>query len=307
MDTLEVSTQPKPALVPELRDEIAVASAKLQPGMFVIALDRPWEGTPFLLQAFLIEEVEQIRIMRELCTHVVIDPRRSSPESLRELEDLYVMPEAPEAEEEDEEARVKIRYLESSRSSFDPKSPSSFSLSKIRENVTATLREIWESNPDSSANPAFQKAAESTAPASLIPRFAPTQVLYASTTSGKGASREPSNAARRALARDNRSRRGEEPDATSERLARFDALIAALHPDWSSFMPGVELLRKLGARLKRRAKRPQWRRGLSNCPVAHRPSTSSSIGTVRASRLRCHAPVTPWWSSRRPSNCCGVT
>ena len=174
---------------------VLVASLKI--GMFVAELDRPWSETPFLTEGFLIVEADQLELLRTYCRRVFIDPLRSSPESLRELEDLYVMPEAPEAEEEDEEARVKIRYLESSRSSFDPKSPSSFSLSKILENVTATLREIWESNPDSSANPALQKAAERTAPASLIPRFAPTQVLYASTTSGKGASREPSNAARR--------------------------------------------------------------------------------------------------------------
>ncbi len=42
-------------------------------GMFVAELDRPWLGTPFLLEGVLIEEQSQIDTMVELCEHVYVD------------------------------------------------------------------------------------------------------------------------------------------------------------------------------------------------------------------------------------------
>ncbi|MBS1209350.1 MAG: metal dependent phosphohydrolase [Proteobacteria bacterium] len=54
-----------------------VAVAELRHGMFVADLDRPWLGTPFLLQGFLIEDDEQIAHLRDLCSFVRIDPARS--------------------------------------------------------------------------------------------------------------------------------------------------------------------------------------------------------------------------------------
>ena len=49
----------------------------LELGMYVTELDRPWLGTPFLLQGFLLEESAQIETLRQLCRTVVIDRRRS--------------------------------------------------------------------------------------------------------------------------------------------------------------------------------------------------------------------------------------
>jgi HD-GYP domain-containing protein (c-di-GMP phosphodiesterase class II) len=46
-------------------------------GMFVCRLDRPWEGTPFGLQGFLLKTPEQIRALSELCSHVYVDVLRS--------------------------------------------------------------------------------------------------------------------------------------------------------------------------------------------------------------------------------------
>lgn len=54
-----------------------VATDDLRCGMFVADLDRPWLGTPFLLQGFLIEESRQIVQLRELCSFVRVDPLRS--------------------------------------------------------------------------------------------------------------------------------------------------------------------------------------------------------------------------------------
>jgi HD-GYP domain-containing protein (c-di-GMP phosphodiesterase class II) len=45
----------------------------LRVGMRVMELDRPWEGTPFLFQGFVIESEDELELVRELCGHVYID------------------------------------------------------------------------------------------------------------------------------------------------------------------------------------------------------------------------------------------
>lgn len=52
---------------------------KLRPGMHVVALDRPWAGTPFPPEGFTIRDAQQLRRLAEHCRHVFIDPRRSPP------------------------------------------------------------------------------------------------------------------------------------------------------------------------------------------------------------------------------------
>ncbi|MEJ2630155.1 MAG: HD-GYP domain-containing protein [Acidihalobacter sp.] len=59
---------------------IKVETDKLRAGMFVAGLDRPWEGTPFLLQGFLINTEEELTQLRGLCRIVYVDPTRSSVE-----------------------------------------------------------------------------------------------------------------------------------------------------------------------------------------------------------------------------------
>ena len=49
----------------------------LRIGMYVADLDRPWLGTPFLMQGFLIEEQAQIAQLQALCHTVQVDPTRS--------------------------------------------------------------------------------------------------------------------------------------------------------------------------------------------------------------------------------------
>lgn len=51
--------------------------------MFVVELDRPWLGTPFLLQGFLVEDDAQIADLRQYCREIVIDPSRSVGEHFR--------------------------------------------------------------------------------------------------------------------------------------------------------------------------------------------------------------------------------
>lgn len=60
-----------------------VSTLDLKPGMFVADLDRPWLGTPFLLQGFLIEDEEQIAQLREFCRFVTVDRERSTGDEYR--------------------------------------------------------------------------------------------------------------------------------------------------------------------------------------------------------------------------------
>lgn len=55
-----------------------VPVADLVPGMFVTDLDRPWLGTPFLLQGFIVDGSDQIDDLRNLCRVVTVDPARSN-------------------------------------------------------------------------------------------------------------------------------------------------------------------------------------------------------------------------------------
>ncbi|MGE3297865.1 MAG: HD-GYP domain-containing protein [Porticoccaceae bacterium] len=45
---------------------------QLEIGMFVAELDRPWLGTPFLLQGFEIRSERQIRTLKDYCHHVYV-------------------------------------------------------------------------------------------------------------------------------------------------------------------------------------------------------------------------------------------
>lgn len=54
-----------------------IPAQKLEPGMFVVELDRPWLGTPFLLQGFLIDSDQQLADLKKYCTTVTIDRNRS--------------------------------------------------------------------------------------------------------------------------------------------------------------------------------------------------------------------------------------
>ncbi len=63
-----------------LIEERTLPVERVRLGMFVCRLDRPWEGTPFPLQGFLIEDTAQIELLRGLCAHVVIDAVQSRAE-----------------------------------------------------------------------------------------------------------------------------------------------------------------------------------------------------------------------------------
>src|SRR2546428_12971871 len=58
---------------------IKVEANELRIGMYVAELDRPWLDTPFLLQGFLVEEEEQLALLRHSCAFAFVDRGRSAP------------------------------------------------------------------------------------------------------------------------------------------------------------------------------------------------------------------------------------
>lgn len=50
-----------------------IPTSRIEIGMFVSELDRPWLGTPFLLQGFLVEDSAQIADLQHYCKSVTID------------------------------------------------------------------------------------------------------------------------------------------------------------------------------------------------------------------------------------------
>lgn len=57
---------------------LQVPTSDLDIGMYVSGLDRPWLGTPFITQGFMIETREDIDRLQKYCTMVYVDTRRSS-------------------------------------------------------------------------------------------------------------------------------------------------------------------------------------------------------------------------------------
>lgn len=75
-----------------LTEKISVDN--LDVGMYVSKLDRPWLGTPFLIQGFLIKDDEDIAKLREHCEFVYVDREQSST-SLRWPDPVRPSPARP--------------------------------------------------------------------------------------------------------------------------------------------------------------------------------------------------------------------
>jgi putative nucleotidyltransferase with HDIG domain len=61
---------------------LKLATSDLLIGMFVSGLDRPWLGTPFYTQGFVIESQEDIIRLQQYCESVFIDSRRSQKQTM---------------------------------------------------------------------------------------------------------------------------------------------------------------------------------------------------------------------------------
>lgn len=52
---------------------------KLEFGMYVAELDRPWTDTPFMYQGFQLRTPVQLAALKKYCKHVFVDPVRTEP------------------------------------------------------------------------------------------------------------------------------------------------------------------------------------------------------------------------------------
>ena len=61
---------------------VEVPVESLEFGMYVSKLDRPWAGTPFVFQGFVLKNDKQVEAIKKYCKSVFIDPEK------RELQDV---------------------------------------------------------------------------------------------------------------------------------------------------------------------------------------------------------------------------
>ncbi len=71
-------------------NKIRVYTADLKIGMYVSELDRPWVGTSFMFQGFVIQNDEDIKELQACCDVVYVDKELSLPEAARFLASTHV-------------------------------------------------------------------------------------------------------------------------------------------------------------------------------------------------------------------------
>jgi len=59
---------------------VEVPVDKLEFGMYVSKLDRPWAGTPFVFQGFVLKNDRQVDALKKYCKIVYIDPEKADPD-----------------------------------------------------------------------------------------------------------------------------------------------------------------------------------------------------------------------------------
>ena len=70
---------------PLLNNEIKVEADKVSLGMYVTALDIPWEQSRFIFKGFLIEEDKELNEIRRVCKYIIVDKDRSVNVSFEQI------------------------------------------------------------------------------------------------------------------------------------------------------------------------------------------------------------------------------
>ena len=110
----------------DIKKELIEVS-RLSLGMYITDLDRPWEGTPFLLQGFLLEDEADLEKIIALCQNVTIDRTRS-------IASHFVAPKKLDVKIKREGAVIRIKNPESITSGS----------SGSNSNLTKTLSKFTE-------------------------------------------------------------------------------------------------------------------------------------------------------------------
>ncbi len=104
-----------------------ISTEKLELGMYVTDLDKPWEGTPFMLQGFLLDDQSDLDKLREICKFVFIDRTRSignqfAPPSKQNVaikrEGAVIRVRDPSRNDTDKKTGTNKQYQPSNNSSF---------------------------------------------------------------------------------------------------------------------------------------------------------------------------------------------
>ncbi len=89
---------------------VQIPVQKLTKGHYVSRLDRPWVGSPFLFQGFEVENDEQLRQLRELCSSVFVEITKEEADRL-----LSSTPAPSSAQSKRDSSLVSLDLLSRSR------------------------------------------------------------------------------------------------------------------------------------------------------------------------------------------------
>jgi HD-GYP domain-containing protein (c-di-GMP phosphodiesterase class II) len=90
---------------------LKVPTGDLLIGMYVSGLDRPWLGTPFITQGFLIASEEHIRDLQKYCEFVYIDSKRSKRPGFVIRHESTRRPEAAPAKKQNDRPRIPMEHI----------------------------------------------------------------------------------------------------------------------------------------------------------------------------------------------------
>lgn len=91
-----------------IREKVFIS--KLQIGMYICELDRPWLETPYPLQGFFLETESDIQELLKFCNFVYIDVRRSTENELKRINDGL----QPKFSKKDQRHIYRVKYQDSS-------------------------------------------------------------------------------------------------------------------------------------------------------------------------------------------------
>jgi HD-GYP domain-containing protein (c-di-GMP phosphodiesterase class II) len=96
---------------PGMLKTVRIPTSELDIGMFVSDLDRPWLGTPFITQGFMVKSAQDLARVRHYCEYVYIDRRRSRMTLGQKNQQPLPQPDRDEAGKWKERKRVPIQQI----------------------------------------------------------------------------------------------------------------------------------------------------------------------------------------------------
>lgn len=117
--------------------DVSVPVSNLEIGMLVVALDRPWEETSFLLQSFIICSREEIHQLQEQCNYVYVQVR---VEQLEEFQNSIKKKSGKTLKTSDNqgpETKTRVNYL--NKVGFDEAVASSHMTFKSAHSMAAAM------------------------------------------------------------------------------------------------------------------------------------------------------------------------